>query len=93
MREEYDFSSATRAQDMPELARLQTEENAGKIRITLYVDAEVLAAFRARAQAEGAGYQTLMTAALRQNILPENALVTLGDLRRVLREELHPASV
>ncbi|HOW76244.1 MAG TPA: hypothetical protein P5102_14205 [Candidatus Competibacteraceae bacterium] len=31
MREEYDFSSATRAQDMPELARLQTEENVGQL--------------------------------------------------------------
>ena len=31
MREEYDFSSAIRAQDMPELARLQTEENAGQL--------------------------------------------------------------
>jgi uncharacterized protein (DUF4415 family) len=93
MREEYDFSGAALAQDMPELARLQAEENAGKARITLYVDAEVLAVFRARARAEGKDYQTLMSAALRQSIMPENAPVTLGDLRRVLHEEFHPISI
>lgn len=93
MREEYDFSGAALAQDVPELARLQARENAGKVGITLYVDVEVLAAFRARARAEGKDYQTLMSAALRQSLMPENAPVTLEELRRVLREELHPASV
>jgi hypothetical protein len=52
-----------------------------------YVDAEVLAAFHARAHVEGQSYQTLMSVALRQSIMPENAPVTLGDLRRVLHEE------
>ena len=92
MREEYDFSGAALAQDVPELAKLQAQENAGKVGITLYVDAEVLVAFRARARAEGKDYQTLMSAALRHSIRPESAPVTLGDLRRVLREELHPIS-
>lgn len=92
MREEYDFSGAALAQDVPELAKLQAQENAGKVGITLYVDAEVLVAFRARARAEGKDYQTLMSAALRHSILPESAPVTLGELRRVLREELHPIS-
>ncbi|HCB12156.1 MAG TPA: hypothetical protein DEP36_01100 [Gammaproteobacteria bacterium] len=92
MRDEYDFSGATVAQDVPELARLQSEGNADKIRISLYVEVEVLAAFRARARAEGQSYQALMSAALRQSIMPESAPVTLGDLRRVLHEELHPVS-
>jgi hypothetical protein len=60
--------------------------------ISLYGDVEVLASFRDRARAEGQNYQSLMSATLRQSIMPENAPVTLGDLRRVLHEELYPAS-
>jgi len=37
-------------------------------------------------------YQALINAALRQSTLPENALVTLGDLRRVLRKEFPSTS-
>jgi len=48
----------------------------------------VLAAFRARAEREGKGYQTLINAALRAAIAPEAAPVTMEVLRQVLREEL-----
>lgn len=91
MREEYDFSGAKRAQDVPALAKLQAEANQGKTRVTMYVDADVLAAFRERAAQEGKGYQTLINAALRAAISPESAPLTLEALRRVLREELHAA--
>jgi uncharacterized protein (DUF4415 family) len=91
MRKEYDFKGAKRAKDVPHLAKLQTEATKGKTRITIFLDDDVLAAFRARAEAEGQGYQTLINAALRGAMQPENAPVTLDALRRVLREVLRPA--
>ncbi|MBZ0093000.1 MAG: BrnA antitoxin family protein [Sulfuricellaceae bacterium] len=91
MRKEFDFTGAKRAQDVPELAKLQAETGVGKVRITMYVDADVLAAFRKKAEAEGKGYQTLINEALREAATPENAPVTIETLRKVLREELHAA--
>lgn len=91
MRKEYDFAGAKRAQDVPELAKLQAEAAAGKIRITMYVDADVLAVFREKASAEGKGYQTLMNDALREAVAPEHAPVTAEVLRKIIREELHAA--
>jgi len=90
MRKEYDFTHAKRAKDVPHLAKLQAEAaKSGKARITMLIDADVLAAFRARAEREGKGYQTLINAALRAAIAPESAPVTVETLRQVLREELH----
>lgn len=89
MRKEYDFSGAKRAKDVPHLAKLQAEAAGGKTRITIFIDDDVLAAFRVRAENEGKGYQTLMNAALRTALAPEAAPVTVDALRRVLREELH----
>ncbi len=89
MREEYDFIGAQRAQDVPALAKLQAEAAVGKTRITIFIDADVLAAFRTRAEAEGKSYQLLINEALRSVVQPEQAPVTVETLRRVLREELH----
>lgn len=47
MRDEYDFSKAKRAKDIPHLAKLQREAKS-KTRITIMLDNEVLSAFRAR---------------------------------------------
>jgi uncharacterized protein (DUF4415 family) len=88
MRKEYDFSGSKRAKDVPHLAKLQAEVSRGKTRITILIDDDVLAAFRARAEHEGKGYQTLINAALRAAIAPEAAPVTMEVLRQVLREEL-----
>ena len=88
MRKEYDFTGAKRAKDVPHLAKLQAEVARAKTRITILIDDEVLAAFRARAEREGKRYQTLINAALRAAIAPEAAPVTLEALRQVLREEL-----
>jgi uncharacterized protein (DUF4415 family) len=71
-----------------ELAKLQAEVARGKTRITILIDNEVLSAFRARAEGEGTGYQTLINSALRAAIAPEAAPVTMESLRQVLREEL-----
>ena len=90
MRDEYDFSKARRAQDVPHLAKLQAANAAakGKARITIMLDQDVLEAFRARAEKQGRGYQTLINAALRAALDAENAPVTLAALRRELRKAL-----
>ena len=85
MRREYDFSKAKRAKDVPHLAELQ-RAHAGKSRITMLVDNDVLLAFRSRAKAEGIGYQTLINRTLRQAV--GSRPVDEDTLRRVLREEL-----
>ena len=83
MKAEYDFSKAERGAVI---------EPAGKTRITIYIDDEVLAAFRARAEAEGRGYQTLINEALKISMQAGDAPLTLDTLRKVLREELHAAA-
>jgi uncharacterized protein (DUF4415 family) len=85
MRKQYDFSKARRAKSVPHLARLQTEAK-GKTRITIMLDNDVLMAFRAKADSEGTGYQTLINQALRQ--AAGSSPVDEATLRRVIREEL-----
>lgn len=91
MKAEYDFSKAKRAKDVPHLAKLQAATSKGKTRVTIYLDDEVLAAFRAHAESQGRGYQTLINDTLRQVIAMGNTPVTLESLRQVIREELHAA--
>ena len=62
---EYDFNSAKPVNEMPHLAQLQAEAG-GKSRITMRVDNEVLATFKARAEMIGGNYQTMMNDALKQ---------------------------
>jgi len=85
MSKEYDFSHAKRAKNVPHLKRFQ-EESKGKTRITIMLDNVVLDAFKAMANNESIGYQTLINRTLRQSLdkkpLDEEAL------RRVVREEL-----
>ena len=59
MRKEYDFSDATRG---PAIAQ------PGKTRIAITLDADIVAAFRARASGTGRGYQTAINRALRENL-------------------------
>jgi uncharacterized protein (DUF4415 family) len=92
MRNEYDFSKAKRARDIPHLAKLQAASGVGKTRITIMLDDDVIEAFRARAYAEGRGYQTAINAALRAALDADNAPVTVATLRRELRKALKPAA-
>lgn len=85
MRDEYDFSKAKRAKEVPHLTKLQEEMN-GKSRITIMLDKDILVAYRSRAKVEGIGYQTLINQALRQTI--GSRPVDEETLRKVLREEL-----
>ena len=85
MRKQCDFSKARRAKDVPHLARLQAEAK-GKTRITIMLDNDMLMTFRAKADAEGIGYQTLINQTLRG--VAGSAPVDEATLRRILREEL-----
>jgi len=62
---DYDFSDAKPVTETPHLAKLQ-EAAGGKSRITIRVDNEVLAIFKARAEMVGGNYQTMMNEALKQ---------------------------
>ncbi len=69
MRKEYDFSlksGAKRAKDVPHLAKLQARAQPNKTRVTMWIDEDVVAAFRERAANGGSGYQTEMNRALRE---------------------------
>ena len=55
----------------------------GKIRVNIYLDAEIVEYFKA--QAGGRGYQTLINEALKESIRSQG-IETM--LRRVIREEL-----
>lgn len=82
MRNEYDFSDGKRGAVLPA---------AGKTRITIMLDDDVIAFFRERAEAVGAGYQTLINAALRSATKDGDRgtdMVTADTLRKILREEL-----
>ncbi|MGQ0529477.1 MAG: BrnA antitoxin family protein [Panacagrimonas sp.] len=86
---ELDFSKAKRNRDIPHLARLQ-KDNESKERITIRLDADVLAWFRA--QVDGGGnYQTLINDTLRAAMNADDAPLTVRKLREVLRQELHAA--
>ena len=80
MRKEYDFSQARRG---PVRTPAQ-----GKTRITIRLDDEVLAWFKAQVHADGGGsYQTRINDALKEHI-GRRAEPLEATLRRVLREEL-----
>lgn len=79
MRKEYDFSNGKRGPVI---------KAGGKTRITIHLDDHVIGAFRAKAEKEGKGYQTLINDALRQHLSNTGKPVDTKTLRRILREEL-----
>lgn len=89
MKSEFDFSKAKRAKDVPHLAKLQAAASKGKTRISIMLDEEVIAGFRARAEAAGRGYQTEINQVLRTYLAEGGEHLTLEALRQVIREELH----
>ena len=86
MKTEYDMSNGRRATEIDHLNRLR----AGKTRITIMLDDEILDAFRRRADEQGIGYQTLINLALREHLARRP--VDEEALRRILREEPHSAA-
>jgi len=80
MKQEYRFAAGKRG------AVLRTP--AGKTRITIRLDDELLEWFRKQAHASGGGnYQTLINAALREYVDTKHEPLE-ATIRRVLREEL-----
>jgi uncharacterized protein (DUF4415 family) len=79
MRKEYDFSKAKRGPVIPQK---------GKSRISIYLDDKILDEFRARADAAGRGYQTMINDALREYLGRSARPLDVETLRRILREEL-----
>jgi hypothetical protein len=83
MRKEYDFKNAKRGAVVP--------PQAGKTRITIRIDDDILEWFRQGAEASGGGnYQTTINSALRR-LMEEGQSNIEPILRRVLREELKRA--
>ena len=83
MKQEYDFSKGKRGAVVPQT---------GKTRITIYLDNEILDAFRTRAENAGSGYQTMINQALKEHLNKEEPPIDEAMLRRVIREELHTVS-
>lgn len=83
MKKEYDFKGAKRGAVIPQT---------GKSRITIYLDNDILDAFRDKADAAGRGYQTMINDALREYLFKSSKAVDVETLRRIIREELRKAS-
>lgn len=79
MRKEYDFSRGKRGPAIP---------SPGKTRITIMIDADIIEAFRAKAEEAGRGYQTLINEVLHAATAEDDRPVTAKVLRKILREEL-----
>ena len=79
MRQEYDFSKGKRGPIL---------RSKGKTRVTMYLDNEVIEAFREKGDEVGRGYQTLINDALRECVAKASKPLDARTLRRILREEL-----
>lgn len=80
MKDEYDFSRGKRGAVLP--------VGAGKTRITIRIDNDILEWFRTTVDRSGGGnYQTLINDALRQYIRSQEEPLE-ATLRRVVQEEL-----
>jgi uncharacterized protein (DUF4415 family) len=82
MRKNYDFSEGKRG---------AVVKQTGKTRITIYLDDDVIAAYREKGDKMGHGYQTLINDALRKTLSSEQPAVDAKTLRRIIREELKKA--
>lgn len=79
MRKEYDLSDAIRGPAV---------KQSGKTRITIMLDRDIVAAFRAPAKDTGSDYQTTIKQALREHLASDELETTL---RRAVREEIRNA--
>lgn len=79
MKKEYDFSRDKRGAVL---------SNAGKTRITIYLDNKTLQRFKAESERTGKGYQTLINEALAQHGADNDRPATAKEIRSIVREEL-----
>lgn len=82
-----DFSNAEPVSGVLALARLQAEHG-GKSRVTMRLDNDVLAVFKARAEMTGGNYQTIINQALRD---AAQGMTLAEVVRQTIRQELHTA--
>jgi uncharacterized protein (DUF4415 family) len=82
---EMDFSDAKSVAAIPALAELQARQG-GKSRITMRLDNDVLAIFKARAEISNSNYQTLINQALRD---AAQGVTLIEAVRQTIRQELH----
>ncbi|MDP2809510.1 MAG: BrnA antitoxin family protein [Rhodocyclaceae bacterium] len=80
-----DFGDAKPVTSVPALARLQAGRG-GKSRITMRLDNDVLAVFKARAEMTDGNYQTLINQALRD---AAQGMTLIEAVRQTIRQELH----
>ncbi len=78
MKKEYDFSRGRRG---------AVTGTTGKTRITIYLDDDILEAFKARSAKEQRGYQTLINETLKAAIRSDEPM-DAHTIRRIIREEL-----
>ncbi len=83
MEKEYDFSKGRQGPII---------SSRGKTRITIYLDDDILDAYRLKGDDAGRGYQTLINEALRQSINGKSTALDAKTLRRILREELRKSA-
>jgi uncharacterized protein (DUF4415 family) len=79
MKKEYNFSKGKRGAVVPQ---------AGKTRITIYLDDGVLERFKTQSQKTGKGYQTLINDALNSYLGLTAKPLTEEIVRKIVREEL-----
>lgn len=79
-----DFADAKPVSGVPALARLQAEHG-GKSRITMRLDNDVLAVFKARAEMTGGNYQTIINQALRD---AAQGMTLAEVVRQAIRQEM-----
>jgi uncharacterized protein (DUF4415 family) len=77
MQRKYDFSRGKRGAVLP---------TKGKVRITIYLDDEIVRRFKAESERTGKGYQTLINEAL--TVSKQEPPVTASQVRKIVREEL-----
>lgn len=82
---EMDFSDAKPVSKVPILAALQAQHE-GKTKVTMRIDSKVLAVFKAKAEATGGNYQTMINQALQEYA---QGLTLIDVIRDTIRQELH----
>jgi len=79
MKKEHNFENAKRGQVVP---------TKGKTRITMYLDTEIIEAFREQSDKAGYGYQTMINEVLREYLAKSGKPLNEKVIRQVIREEL-----
>ena len=80
-----DFGDAKPVSKIPVLAALQAQQE-GKTRVTMRIDSKVLAVFKAKAEATGGNYQTMINQALQEYA---QGLTLVDVIHDTIRQELH----